>query len=103
LDVDKIAPRLSFFFGIGMNFYMEVRHEAGAGSRFHQRRIEWAYDEMKCICLLSSRSSFVFSPLCVSLVLCLRQVAKLRAARTLWYELVTKHFQPKNGKSALLR
>eukprot|EP01138_Halocafeteria_seosinensis_P015590 gb/GECG01015910.1/.p1 GENE.gb/GECG01015910.1/~~gb/GECG01015910.1/.p1 ORF type:complete len:777 (+),score=121.66 gb/GECG01015910.1/:1-2331(+) len=24
LDVDKIAPRLSFFFGIGMNFYMEV-------------------------------------------------------------------------------
>ncbi len=25
LDVDKFAPRLSFFFGIGMNFYMEVR------------------------------------------------------------------------------
>eukprot|EP01028_Stygiella_incarcerata_P012959 TRINITY_DN80995_c0_g2_i1.p1 TRINITY_DN80995_c0_g2~~TRINITY_DN80995_c0_g2_i1.p1 ORF type:complete len:694 (-),score=222.91 TRINITY_DN80995_c0_g2_i1:223-1992(-) len=24
LDVDKIAPRFSFFFGIGMNFYMEV-------------------------------------------------------------------------------
>ena len=24
LDVDKIAPRLSFFFAIGMNFYMEV-------------------------------------------------------------------------------
>ncbi|CAM9943624.1 unnamed protein product, partial [Phaeothamnion confervicola] len=24
LDVDKIAPRLSFFFCIGMNFYMEV-------------------------------------------------------------------------------
>ena len=24
LDVDAIAPRLSFFFGIGMNFYMEV-------------------------------------------------------------------------------
>ena len=22
LDVDKFAPRLSFFFGIGMNFYM---------------------------------------------------------------------------------
>ena len=38
LDVDKFAPRLSFFFGIGMNFYMEVRargwytkREAGAG------------------------------------------------------------------------
>jgi methylmalonyl-CoA mutase len=24
LDVDKFAPRLSFFFGIGMNLYMEV-------------------------------------------------------------------------------
>ncbi len=24
LDVDKFAPRLSFFFGIGMNFFMEV-------------------------------------------------------------------------------
>ncbi|NGZ06441.1 MAG: methylmalonyl-CoA mutase [Magnetococcales bacterium] len=24
LDVDEFAPRLSFFFGIGMNFYMEV-------------------------------------------------------------------------------
>ena len=24
LDIDKIAPRLSFFFGIGMNFYMEI-------------------------------------------------------------------------------
>ena len=25
LDVDSIAPRLSFFWGIGMNFYVEVR------------------------------------------------------------------------------
>src|SRR6202012_5179976 len=24
LDVDRFAPRLSFFFGIGMNFFMEV-------------------------------------------------------------------------------
>ena len=24
LDVDDVAPRLSFFFGIGMNFYMEI-------------------------------------------------------------------------------
>jgi len=24
LDVDRVAPRLSFFFGIGMNFYMEI-------------------------------------------------------------------------------
>ena len=53
LDVDAIAPRLSFFFAIGMNFYMEV--------------------------------------------------AKLRAARKLWHDLVTKNFKPKNPKSPVLR
>eukprot|EP01062_Namystynia_karyoxenos_P019296 TRINITY_DN1724_c0_g1_i1.p1 TRINITY_DN1724_c0_g1~~TRINITY_DN1724_c0_g1_i1.p1 ORF type:complete len:759 (+),score=284.48 TRINITY_DN1724_c0_g1_i1:99-2279(+) len=53
LTVDDVAPRLSFFFGIGMPFYMEI--------------------------------------------------AKLRAARTLWATLVKKHFSPKNSKSLLLR
>ena len=52
LDIDKFAPRLSFFWGIGMNFFMEV--------------------------------------------------AKLRAARLLWSELVAK-FEPKNAKSLSLR
>jgi len=52
LDIDAFAPRLSFFFGIGMNFYMEV--------------------------------------------------AKLRAARKLWAELI-KPFGPKNAKSTMLR
>lgn len=36
LDVDKIAPRLSFFFGIGMNFYMEV-------AKLRAARKLWAY------------------------------------------------------------
>ena len=53
LDVDQFAPRLSFFFAIGMNFFMEI--------------------------------------------------AKLRAARTLWTELMQQHFAPKNEKSLLLR
>eukprot|EP01052_Picozoa_sp_SAG31_P013324 SAG31_NODE_799_length_12017_cov_5.478436_10_plen_144_part_00 len=53
LHVDDVAPRLSFFFAIGMNFYMEV--------------------------------------------------AKLRAARQLWAELVQKNFAPSNQKSLLLR
>jgi methylmalonyl-CoA mutase len=53
LTVDQIAPRLSFFFGIGMNFYMEV--------------------------------------------------AKLRAARTLWATKVKELFNPENPKSLLLR
>lgn len=52
LDIDKFAPRLSFFWGIGMNFYMEI--------------------------------------------------AKLRAARLLWAEIVHE-FKPKNPKSSMLR
>ncbi|MGV0644923.1 methylmalonyl-CoA mutase [Mycolicibacterium sp. XJ879] len=52
LDIDKFAPRLSFFWGIGMNFFMEV--------------------------------------------------AKLRAGRMLWSELVAQ-FEPKNPKSKSLR
>lgn len=53
LDVDDFAPRLSFFFGIGMNFLMEI--------------------------------------------------AKLRAARLLWAELMREHFHPKDEKSLMLR
>jgi methylmalonyl-CoA mutase len=52
LDIDKVAPRLSFFFAIGMNFYMEV--------------------------------------------------AKLRAARKLWGELM-RNLGAKSEKSLLLR
>jgi methylmalonyl-CoA mutase len=52
LDIDKFAPRLSFFWGIGMNFFMEV--------------------------------------------------AKLRAGRLLWSELVAE-FAPKDAKSLSLR
>ncbi len=52
LDVDKFAPRLSFFFCIGMNFFMEV--------------------------------------------------AKLRAARILWAELM-REFEPKDPRSSMLR
>ena len=52
LDVDDFAPRLSFFFGIGMQFFTEI--------------------------------------------------AKLRAARYLWSELMSQ-FKPKNVKSQMLR
>ncbi len=52
LDIDKFAPRLSFFFGVGMNFFMEI--------------------------------------------------AMLRAARRLWYELM-QQFNPENPKSSMLR
>lgn len=52
LTIDQFAPRLSFFFGIGMDLFMEV--------------------------------------------------AKLRAARTLWAELI-QDFNPKNPQSKMLR
>ncbi|QQD16622.1 methylmalonyl-CoA mutase [Spongiibacter nanhainus] len=52
LDIDKFAGRLSFFWGIGMNFYMEI--------------------------------------------------AKMRAARMLWAQIVDE-FNPKNPRSKMLR
>jgi len=53
LDIDSFAPRLSFFWGVGMNFYMEI--------------------------------------------------AKFRAARRLWANLIEEKFSPKNPKSCMLR
>ena len=53
LDIDKFAPRLSFFWAIGMNFFMEV--------------------------------------------------AKLRAARLIWAQLIEQEFSPKDPKSLSLR
>jgi methylmalonyl-CoA mutase len=53
LQVDEFAPRLSFFFCIGMNFFMEV--------------------------------------------------AKLRAARLLWAELMREKFSPRDQRSLMLR
>merc|ERR1719384_974446 len=53
LDIDQFAPRLSFFWGVGMNFYMEI--------------------------------------------------AKFRAARRLWADLMKENFSPKNPKSCMLR
>lgn len=35
LDIDKVAPRLSFFFAIGMNFYMEI-------AKLRAARVLWA-------------------------------------------------------------
>ncbi|MGC6517527.1 MAG: methylmalonyl-CoA mutase [Candidatus Puniceispirillaceae bacterium] len=53
MNVDDFAPRLSFFFAIGMNFFMEA--------------------------------------------------AKLRAARTLWAQWMTKLFDPQDSRSLMLR
>src|SRR5688572_32611022 len=36
LDVDSFAPRLSFFFGIGMNFFMEIAKLRAARLLWHR-------------------------------------------------------------------
>ena len=36
MDIDKFAPRLSFFWGVGMNFYMEI-------AKFRAARRLWAH------------------------------------------------------------
>ncbi len=36
LDIDRFAPRLSFFWGVGMNFYMEI-------AKFRAARRLWAH------------------------------------------------------------
>ena len=36
MDIDKFAPRLSFFWGVGMNFYMEI-------GKFRAARRFWAH------------------------------------------------------------
>ena len=53
LDIDKFAPRLSFFWAIGMNYFMEI--------------------------------------------------AKMRAARLLWAQLIKREFAPKDARSLSLR
>ncbi len=53
MDIDSFAPRLSFFWAIGMNFFMEI--------------------------------------------------AKMRAARLLWAQLIQKEFKPKDERSLSLR
>ena len=53
LAIDQFAPRLSFFWAIGMNFYMEI--------------------------------------------------AKMRAARRLWANLIKEKFEPKDDRSLRLR
>jgi methylmalonyl-CoA mutase len=36
LDIDTFAPRLSFFFGVGMNFFMEIAMLRAARFLWHR-------------------------------------------------------------------
>ncbi len=94
LKVDDVAPRYSFFFGIGMNFYVEVSFSfftLCAKSPF-----------ILFFARLGSMTTHCFIALYIRFHET-QQIAKLRAARRLWSTLVEKHFQPKDSRSLLLR
>ena len=49
LDVDAVAPRLSFFWAIGMNFYMEVRERERERHRERAREREKKKRRLYCV------------------------------------------------------
>jgi hypothetical protein len=105
--VDQVAPRLSFFFAVGMDFFLEVR-TAGtactAGGAAALAMVTVLSDRAKPgRCSLPSvhqPSALHRRPLCRRRR---RQIAKLRAARRLWARLVKEKFKPQDEKSLVLR
>ena len=77
LDVDEIGSRLSFFFGIGMSLYMEV----------------WS--------LLASRTRE--QPCVLFLLFDAPQVAKLRAARAMWADIMKNRMGAKKVRRAVAK
>ena len=51
LDVDAFAPRLSFFFGIGMNFFMEIAKLRAARTLWHRIMEEFGAKNPKSLML----------------------------------------------------
>jgi methylmalonyl-CoA mutase len=51
LDVDAFAPRLSFFFGIGMNFFMEIAKLRAARTLWHRIMREFGAKNPKSLML----------------------------------------------------
>jgi methylmalonyl-CoA mutase len=51
LDVDAFAPRLSFFFGIGMNFFMEIAKLRAARTLWHRIMDEFGAKDPKSLML----------------------------------------------------
>ena len=102
LDVDAVAPRLSFFWAIGMNFYMEVRERETERERERERRRSDVYTA--CWCVLCAVCAHANTTITVFPLLHLyMKVAKMRAARRLWATLMKEKFNPQNKKSLLLR
>ena len=91
LTVDEIAPRFSFFFGIGMNFFMEV-------AKVSETHMDHACDGESHAGTFDISS--VSHSLCRLLCVC---VLQLRAARRLWSTLMKEMFNPSKEESLLLR
>ena len=55
LNVDTVAPRLSFFWGIGMQYYIEVRRVLKVLSVFLEFVV---FNVYRCIYFVSTSTSF---------------------------------------------
>ena len=131
-SVDALAPRFSFFFGIGMNFYMEVgahaaqrakraRRQPATRARRAQRRLDESHRRPARPRRPRPRALRPPAPILSPPPPPPRQysaarpavnppppssgaqVAKLRAARRLWAQRMKKHFDPKKAQSLMLR
>jgi methylmalonyl-CoA mutase len=51
LDIDVFAPRLSFFFGVGMNFFMEIAMLRAARFMWHELMLKFAPKNPKSLIL----------------------------------------------------
>ena len=59
-------------------------------------KLDCKYEQVLDCC--NSTSRFMLLLFC-----CQQEIAKMRAARRLWSDLIEKNFQPKNPKSQMLR
>uniref|UniRef100_A0A0M3IVA6 methylmalonyl-CoA mutase n=1 Tax=Ascaris lumbricoides TaxID=6252 RepID=A0A0M3IVA6_ASCLU len=97
LKIDQFAPRLSFFWGISMNFYMEIAKMRAA------RRL-WATLLKERFQPQNPRSMMLRTHSQTSgWSLTEQEIAKMRAARRLWATLLKERFQPQNPRSMMLR
>ena len=51
MDIDEFAPRLSFFWSIGMNFFMEIAKMRAARFLWHKLLKEFNPKDPKSLCL----------------------------------------------------
>jgi hypothetical protein len=82
VSVDKVAPRFSFFFGIGMNFYLEIAKLRAARKYVPLSLSLFPLPPSPRHCSFTAAILFIFR---------------------LWAQLVQEKFSPKDSRSLMLR